>query len=472
MAAPASWRLTGRQWPTLAVLTVPVAGAFLLLDLALDPALLDGMWRTGRTTNLLLFLGVAFFCGVGASYELHLPKSRLEHALTLLGVALGGAFFAIISLVLFNFGPRLPNLRLLSLAVLGFSCVVLAHLSFIWSLAVALRVAHVRHRQDAVPGGPARPDYPALVGLEFVRGVISVLWSVVVLAVTGYAAAIAQMRSVDPPALLRAAILLGAVYVTALGALGWMVHRVQQDARTTGDEILLARVQSWRERFLAPAPPRAAPLAPDLKIRWPIVLATGLGLAALSLLAFVVLDGYVVHGIVSGRQSSWALWLGGPFFCLMGLVQASARRYPRRRYRRLLFAAGAFVLAGDALLLDRTHPVHAIVPAPALLSLSGLFALVGVLTCRALVLSRHSAGDALHRPRHRRDPLFLLVSMVVPLPLLIVLAHLFAYGAPPVQQDWAALAYVGAPMLMMLCLVADPRALLSPTAAPPAPPAP
>jgi hypothetical protein len=193
------------------------------------------------------------------------------------------------------------------------------------------------------------------------------------------------------------------------------------------------------------------------------VLATGIGLAALSLLTFVVLDEYVVRGIFAGDQSSWTLWLACPVLCLIGLVQASAQHYPRRSYRRLLVAAGAFVLAGDTLFLDYSHPVHAIVPAPVLLILSVLFALIGVLTCRALLLSQQSTGDAQHRPLHRRDPLFLLISTVAPLLLLIVLAHLFSYGARPIHRDWAEIALFVTMILMAACLAADPRAVLTTT---------
>lgn len=469
MAARASWRPTRRQVLTFAVLTIPSSGAFLLLDLALDPALLDRMWRTGHTAGLLWILGVAsFWClGLLAYAERRVPRARLEHALNLLGWALCGAFFAIISIAVLD-DPGLPNVRYLSLAVLGFSCGVLGHLAFVWSLAVSLRAARVRQMQAAARVGPATPEQPAPVGGGFVRWVIAIVWSVVVLAVTAYAAVLAQTHSLDLPALLRAAAVLGMVYVTALGALGWMLHRAQRYAQATDDVVLRATVGSRRERRLTPSTTQTAALAPDLKVRWPIVLATGIGLAALSLLALVVLDLYVVRGLFSGSQLSWTLWLACPVLCQMGLLQASARRYPQGRYRRLQFAAGAFVLAGDTLLLDGTHPVHVIVPAPALLILSVLFALAGVLTCRTLLLSQMSDQDAHHRPRLRRDPLFLLILTVVPLPLLIVLAHLVSYGARPVHRGWAEIAFFVAVTLMTMCLAADPRTLLR--AIPDAPP--
>ncbi|HEX8037180.1 MAG TPA: hypothetical protein VF510_25220 [Ktedonobacterales bacterium] len=102
-----SFRITNRDALLVMLLTLALSGTYLLIDIALDPALLPHAARAGRFLVMLILVGVGYFMSLGVLIEAHAKRSRVERTLNLLSILLLGPMLPIWSIVWLD-----PYLRL------------------------------------------------------------------------------------------------------------------------------------------------------------------------------------------------------------------------------------------------------------------------------------------------------------------------------------------------------------------------
>lgn len=453
--------ITRRNALLIVLVTLALSVAYLLIDIALDPALLSHAARAGRLPVLLVLVGFGFSMGFGILLEVEAKRSRVERALNLLSILLLGPMLPIWSIVWLD--PFQPNIRYAGVMFTGFGLGTIGFTLFGLSLLYGLLMARGRYTSEGSYAERGVPGREEIVGLGSLVWVATGVWLLAVVSASIYGMWLSLTNPLDNATLLMSFTVLCSALVLSMVGVGWIMVGVGwiwwhtgRYARQTRDTALLASTT-------VPSAKRAEPqhivVPPDERPRWGINLLVGLGLVAVSMLTFAVLDfHYVQSANVNGTPGwliSWLISLFPAFFSWTGLHRASARRYQLERFQRLLVAAAMFVIAGDALMIDITQPRYAIVPPLGLLAIAVLCSTFGALICRSLLLypmwegnteqngamlpmpaASYGAPVAGGQKRPRAAPYLVLL-----LPLLFVVEHLLVYGDASVREDWERLAF-------------------------------
>lgn len=469
-AAPATTairpRFTKWDWVRVGVLTLLLSAGYLVIDIALDPALLPHAARAGRLLVLLFLVSIGFFLSWGIIYELHAKRSRVERTFNVLFYLLAGPTFPIWSIVWLD--PYQPNIRYASMMFTGFGLGAIGLTPFGLSLVYGLLMARGRYTSEDMYAGRGVPGREEVVGLGSLAWTATYIWLLATVAASIYGMWLALTNPLDNASLLMSFVILFSALVLAIGGIGWIWWHAGRYARQTGDAALLVSTT-------VPTAKRAMParvvVPPDERPRWGISLLVGLGLVAVSLLTFAVLDWNLVQSSFSYGNPPLSTLILIPGLCWIGIFSASARHYQPARFRRLLAAAAAFVVAGNAMLIDVTHPSHAIVPPLGLLAFAVPCSTLSVLICRSLLLhpmvevntepyaatpldpapvhETATTNDQIHPPIARH--------LVLLQPLLIVVAHLLFYGDAAIRGEWGAFALGSMAFSMTLTLLAVVR---------------
>lgn len=442
----------------LLLLTLALSAAYLLIDIALDPSLLPHAARAGRLPVLLLLVGFGFFMGFCILVEVEAKRSRVERTLNLLSILLLGPMMPIWSIAWLD--SFLPNMRYGTFAATGMGIADIGFIPCVLSLLYGLRAARRRHETEAAHAARGVPAREQVVGFELLVLAATVIWLLVVVSASIYGTWLALTNASDDATLFLSFALVGGAFVVVVVPFFWLLRRTRHYARQVGDIALLASTT-------VPSAKRAAQqrvvVPPDERPRWGIELLVGLGLLAFSSVTFAVLD-FDAYAVGS-RHWIYATFI--PILAWMGLHRASARRYQPVRFWRLLVAAAAFVVAGDAMWLDRTHPRHSIVPSLGLLAITMLFSTLGVLICRSLLLHPMWEGNAgsqgaiaSHLPTSQGATVAggqkrpRIANHVLLQPLLFVVDHLLAYGDAAILKDWEPYVFLAAGQTIIFILAA------------------
>lgn len=454
---------TRRNALLIVLMTLALSASYLLIDIALDPALLPHAARAGRLPVLLVLVGVGFVLSLGVRMELETKRSRVEKALNVLAGLLSSPAFPIWSMAWIE--TNLPNLQAIEVAATGFGLLLIGLVLCIPSLAYGLQMARQRNATtDSVSG--AHSDLQ-IVGLRSAIWIAASAWSFLLVVAITYAMWSTLTSSMLDSRLFVPLAIFASAFIIVMVTFFWLWFRARRYARQTGDAVLLfstgqfSSTRATSQRVMAP---------PEERPRWSIALLLGLGLIVLSLLTFTVLDFNFIQSVFSEDGQQWRIVLLFPFFSWAGFHRVSVRRYQPARFWRMFVAAALFVVAGAALLLDMTHPHHSIVPPIGLLAIAVLCSTLGVLICRSLLLrpmwegnidpngalspdfaQPHEATLAGGQKRPHAAPYVMLVQ-----PLLFVAAHLFAYGDAAMRKESGiALIVVSLSILFSLAVVVN-----------------
>ncbi|MGZ3667849.1 MAG: hypothetical protein ACXVDA_25570 [Ktedonobacterales bacterium] len=465
-ADPAARRgIPRRMWLPLGALTLALSAIYLLLDIAIDPVLLSHAAQAGHLPLLLVSPITGFVVSSFFLIELELKRSRVEKVLNVLGGLLSSPLLPIVSIAWVE--SHMPDRQVARMVAIGFGLSLIGLVLFTPSLAYGLHVARQRNATTD-SNSDAHSDLQS-VGLRPAIWIAASAWSFLLVAAIIYAMWSTLTSSTLDSGLFVPLAIFACAFIIVMVTFFWLWFRARRYARQTGDAVLLFSTGQFSSTHTAS---QRAEVPPDERPRWGIALSAGLGLVAFSVLTSTVLDRHLIQSSFIDGNPPWFIWILIPLACWMGVFSASARRYEPARFRQLLAAATAFVVAGDAMLIDVTHPRHAIVPPVGLLAIAVPCSTLGVLICRSLLLhpvwevntDPNVAMPLDPAPSHesavagsQRQPQFAPHLMLLQ-PLLIVIAHLVFYSDAAIRREWGAFALGAMGISMTFTLLAVVRA--------------